>query len=193
MIQRIHVMGAPGSGISTLGRQLAERLGYPHFDADDFHWFTDDPEPYRRRRNPEHRRRLMEAVLHPEKNWVLTGSVCDWGDIFAPRFEALVFGWAPAEVRMARIQERERLRYGPERLSEGGDLNGVFIKFLNWAAAYDAPDGRSRTRAYELDWMARHCLCPQLELDMQPGTAYLLDRVLEWLRELDPGKKDNTL
>jgi carbohydrate kinase (thermoresistant glucokinase family) len=33
----ILVMGVTGSGKSTLGRQLASRLGLPFFDADDFH------------------------------------------------------------------------------------------------------------------------------------------------------------
>jgi gluconokinase len=31
------VMGAAGSGKSTVGRLLAERLGWPFFDGDDFH------------------------------------------------------------------------------------------------------------------------------------------------------------
>jgi len=30
MIRRIHILGASGSGTTTLGRALAERLQYPH-------------------------------------------------------------------------------------------------------------------------------------------------------------------
>lgn len=30
-------MGVAGSGKTTIGKQLAERLGWPFFDADDFH------------------------------------------------------------------------------------------------------------------------------------------------------------
>ena len=31
------VMGVSGSGKSTIGEPLAERLGFPYFDADEFH------------------------------------------------------------------------------------------------------------------------------------------------------------
>jgi Shikimate kinase len=43
MIHRIHILGASGSGTTTLGRALAERLQYPHFDTDDSFWVPTDP------------------------------------------------------------------------------------------------------------------------------------------------------
>ena len=36
MIHRLHTLGASGSGTTTLGRALAERLQCPHFDTDDY-------------------------------------------------------------------------------------------------------------------------------------------------------------
>ncbi len=35
---KIHVFGASGSGVSTLGKALAVELHLPFFDADDFYW-----------------------------------------------------------------------------------------------------------------------------------------------------------
>jgi len=43
MIQRIHILGASGSGTTTLGRALAERLQYPHFETDDYFWLPTAP------------------------------------------------------------------------------------------------------------------------------------------------------
>jgi adenylate kinase family enzyme len=36
MIRRIHILGAYGSGTTTLGRALAARLQYLYFDMDDY-------------------------------------------------------------------------------------------------------------------------------------------------------------
>jgi gluconokinase len=33
----IVVMGVAGSGKSTIGQQLADQLGWPFYDGDDFH------------------------------------------------------------------------------------------------------------------------------------------------------------
>jgi len=45
MIQRIHILGASGSGTTTLGRALAERLQCPHFDTDDYFWLRNKGTP----------------------------------------------------------------------------------------------------------------------------------------------------
>ena len=148
-------MGAPGSGVTTLGRQLAEQLGYAHFDTDDYHWFTSDPEPYRRRRNPEHRRQLLTADLSSTPQWVLSGSLCGWGDCFIPLFDTIIFCTAPVDIRLERIRQRELARYGEDRLSPGGDLHGVYTKFLQWSADYDLPSERLRTFVFEMDWVKK--------------------------------------
>jgi ABC-type dipeptide/oligopeptide/nickel transport system ATPase subunit len=41
---RIHLMGASGTGVTTLGRALADALAIPHHDTDDYFWQP----PYRR-------------------------------------------------------------------------------------------------------------------------------------------------
>src|SRR5438128_874343 len=43
MVQRLHILGASGSGTTTLGRALAEGLQCPHFDTDDYFWLPTDP------------------------------------------------------------------------------------------------------------------------------------------------------
>lgn len=166
---KIHILGAPGSGVSTLGKALAGRLQIPAFDTDDYHWFTDDALPYRRRRNPEHRRQLLSADLNGSADWLLSGALCGWGDVFAPMFETVIYLWLPADIRLQRIREREIRRYGAERILPGGDLNAVFEKFLQWAAAYDEPTGNIRSREKELEWLS-NLRCPvwRLEEIMSP-------------------------
>lgn len=160
----IHILGAPGAGVTTLGKALADRMGARHFDTDDFYWFTGDDLPYRRKRNPDHRRRELAAALNAAENWVLSGSLCGWGDVFIPQFDLVVYVWAPVSERLARIHRREQARYAPERLAQGGDLHKVFEKFLDWAARYDEPSDNPRSRQQELEWLDR-LSCPVVQLE----------------------------
>lgn len=161
---KIHILGAPGSGVTTLGKALAGRLGFSHFDTDDYYWFTDDALPYRRKRNPDHRRQLLGKDLGNAESWVLSGALCGWGDVFIPAFDLVVYLWLPAAIRLERIREREMERYGADRLAPGGDLNLVFEKFLNWAADYDLESGNIRSRQSESRWLEQFN-CPVLKIE----------------------------
>jgi len=173
-------LGAPGAGVTTLGKSLATHLQIPHFDTDDYHWFTDDALPYRRRRNPDHRRQLMTKDFSDNESWVLSGALCGWGDVFIPQFDRVIYLWIPVETRLARIRERERLRYGAERIGPGGDLNGVFEKFLTWAAAYDEASDNVRSRAKELEWLEA-LSCPVLRIETEMSVA----EMVAWLCQKD--------
>ena len=47
--RRIHVMGASGAGVTSLGRALADALAIPHHDTDDYFWRLTTP-PYQDKR-----------------------------------------------------------------------------------------------------------------------------------------------
>lgn len=181
--KRIHILGAPGAGVTTLGKALAHRLGFSHFDTDDYYWFTGDPLPYKRKRNPDHRRQVLGSDLSASDCWVLSGSLCGWGDVFVPQFDATVYLWLPAEVRTARIREREIRRYGDERLAPGGDLHIVFEKFLRWASAYDEESGNARSRTNELSWLEK-LPCPILKIETEFTENDLCDHILTRLGEI---------
>lgn len=177
-VHRIYLMGAPGAGVSTLGRALAQRLGYSFFDTDDYYWFTSDPMPYRRKRNPDHRRALLRADLDRTERYVLAGSLSGWGELFSDRFDMVIYRWLPVELRLSRIRQRETERYGVALLQPGGELHTVFQKFLTWAAEYDARTTGARGRQAELEWLAT-CLCPTLRLESDEPVEQLVERVLE--------------
>jgi hypothetical protein len=173
---RMHLLGAPGAGVSTLGRTLATRLGYAHLDVDDYYWFTSDPLPYKRKRNPEHRRSLLSTDLEQQPAWVLSGALCGWGDCFIPQFDLVVFCRLDVETRLRRIAARESLRYG-DRILPGGALHAVYEKFCQWAADYDHSEGNIRSLKAEMNWLAG-LQQPVLVLDMDAPTAVLAARVL---------------
>ncbi len=152
MTNHIHIMGASGSGTTTLGRELAIRHGYHHVDTDDIYWEPTTP-PYKTARPIEKRQQLMrEALMHHEK-WVLTGSLVGWGDIFIPEFDLVVFLWIPSDLRIARLHNRERGRYG-SKIDAGEEMHQTYIKFIDWASQYDTGDTSVRSKKLHEVWMA---------------------------------------
>ena len=159
MIHRIHILGASGSGTTTLGRALAERLQSPHFDTDDYFWLPTDPPFTHQRERTERQQRLMDDLTAHDA-WVVSGSLCGWGDVAIPLFELVVFLWIPHEVRMERLRRREHARFG-ERMLLGGDMHKQSQAFLVWAASYDEGGLDTRSRRLHDQWL-RTLPCPIL-------------------------------
>jgi adenylate kinase family enzyme len=111
MIHHIHILGASGSGTTTLGRVLAERLQCPHFDTDDYFWLPTDP-PYTQRRERSERAQLLMDDVTAHDAWVVSGSLCGWGDMAISLFELVVYLAIPRDIRMARLRQRELARFG---------------------------------------------------------------------------------
>jgi adenylate kinase family enzyme len=87
---RLHITGASGAGVTTLGRALADALAIPHHDTDDYFWQPTHP-PYRDKRPVPDRLRLMRELFLARSEWVLSGSLDGWGDPLIPAFDLVVF------------------------------------------------------------------------------------------------------
>src|SRR5512143_2558702 len=129
-VPRIHVCGASGSGTTTLSRALSERLAVDHFDADEYFGAQTEP-PFTQKHPPEKRVELLAADLDRADGWVLSGSMCGWGDVFARRFTLAVYLRIPGDIRMQRLARRETERYGA-RIEPGGDMYEQSREFLAW-------------------------------------------------------------
>jgi adenylate kinase family enzyme len=162
---KIHVFGASGSGTTTLAAAIAARFGHRHLDVDDFFWEPTDP-PFQNIREVTARQRMLTSALDACPRWVLSGSLCGWGDIFIPRFELVVFLHIPHELRMSRILVRDRERYG-DAIHEGGAMRAHHLEFIEWAAQYDTADEHMRSLRLHQNWMATlPCRCIRLEGDL---------------------------
>ena len=180
--KRIHILGAPGSGVTTLGKNLAEALHLPHFDTDDYYWIKqDDGLNYRRKRNPDHRRALLSPDLENNPEWVLTGSFCGWGDIFSPLFDLVIFLEAPGEIRAQRIAKREEKRYGKERITEGGDLFGVYVKFQQWSLEYETRSEGLRSLQSEKKWLD-DLKCPIISVEAFATESDVLQEITQRMK-----------
>lgn len=153
MNHRIHIFGASGSGTTTLGSILAKRLDIPHFDTDDYFWLETNI-PYTEKREVTQRIELINTDLQKHRSWVLSGSLCGWGDFTIPMFTLVVFLWLPHALRMERLKAREIDRFGLEAISPGGWFYQNHEEFMAWAAKYDLPGTDMRKRGLHEQWMA---------------------------------------
>jgi adenylate kinase family enzyme len=179
-VARIHILGASGSGTTTLGRALAVECSCPHLDTDDFFWLPTDP-PYQQVRARQERQQLLGKALAKSPSWVLSGSLCGWGDLFISSFDLVVFLYIPRDLRMRRLQEREVARYGQEAVQPGGSRHEAYTAFLAWAASYDEGDLTLRSRRLHEAWL-QQLTCPVVRLEGGMPTAKQVDTVCRTLR-----------
>jgi adenylate kinase family enzyme len=171
---RLHIMGASGSGTTTLGRLVANRWSVPHADVDDYFWVPATP-PYTTKRDVAQRLRLMNEVFLGRDAWVLSGSLMGWGDPLIELFDLVVFLSVDHRLRMDRLRDREITRYGAT-IEVGRERHAAHREFMDWADGYEHPafDGRSRARHEQ--WL-RTVPCPVLRLDSSSAMDELVAAV----------------
>jgi adenylate kinase family enzyme len=171
---RIHIMGASGSGVTSLGRALADSLAMPHHDTDDYFWRPTTP-PYREMREAGERLSLMREMFLPRADWVLSGSLNGWGDGLIPDFDMVVFLITPREIRLQRLRAREATHFGTDALAPGGWRHQQTEEFIEWASGYEGGNA-SRNLAKHQAWLAA-LPCPVLRLDGSRPLPELVEEV----------------
>jgi adenylate kinase family enzyme len=160
---RIHIMGASGAGVTSLGRAVADALAIPHHDTDDYFWQPTTP-PYRDKREIADRLRLMRELFLPRADWVLSGSLESWGDPIIPAFDLVVFVTTPWKFRLQRLRAREATHFGADAVGPGGWRHEETEDFIEWASHYDGGEREGRSLTRHREWVAA-LPCPVLRLD----------------------------
>lgn len=170
---RILITGASGSGTTTLGRAVAERLGWFLADADDYYWLPTTP-PYQRKRPTDERLRRILTDLSRHESAVVSGSVMRWGAELEDSFDLIVFLYLDTAIRLERLRVRE-LR----------ELGYIDQEFLDWASQYDVDPPYGRSLAGHRQWLGER-VCPVLCLEGDLSVRQRCDTVI---RALDMGPK----
>jgi adenylate kinase family enzyme len=171
--RRIHLTGASGAGVTTLGRALASDLAVPHHDTDDYYWCPTDP-PYREKRAIPDRIRLMREMFLDRPAWVLSGALESWGGTVQGYFDLVVFLRTDTDLRVARLRDREARRLAqPDR---NGPAGPETESFLHWAAGYERGGLAGRSLQRHEIWLAS-LDCPVLRLDGGRPVAELVAAV----------------
>ncbi|SDL79996.1 Adenylate kinase [Catalinimonas alkaloidigena] len=178
---RIHIFGASGSGVTTLGNRLAAALGCPYFDADAYYWEESDP-PFTIRRDPVVRNDRLREALSAQAAWVLGGSLVSWGPEWPLRFDLAVFIWIPPSVRLERLRSREHKRYG-DIIRTDPVRRRQYEAFIAWAARYDDSTFRGRSLVVHETWMSA-LPCPVLQLRGDMTVEHRVQAVMQHVQTL---------
>lgn len=135
-MKKINIIGASGTGKSTLAKALAAKLNIPHFDSDHFYHKPTNP-PFRQQRSPEERFAMIMKDLGHRSTWVLSGAVGAWQPTPKLDYSLVVFLYLPPEIRLERLRQRELRLYGA-RITRAGDMEADHEYFMKWTAGYDS-------------------------------------------------------
>ena len=118
----IIVCGLNGVGKSTLGKALADKLGYHFIDNEDLYFPKTDPDYiYASQRTREEVERLLLERIRTYNNFVFASVKGDYGETACSFFQYAVLIEVPRDIRLQRVRNRSFGKFG-ERMLEGGDL-----------------------------------------------------------------------
>ncbi len=114
-MQRVMIIGQPGSGKSWLAREMGKVTGLPVYHMDHIHW-----KPGWIEREPKDKLRLVSAV-HDLEEWILEGGLSRSWDERLARADTCIWLDFPLWFRAACVVRRTLKHYGRTRpdLPEG--------------------------------------------------------------------------
>ncbi|MBD7945136.1 MULTISPECIES: AAA family ATPase [Psychrobacillus] len=174
---KIHILGASGSGTTTLAQVLSTVLHNTHLDTDDYFWLTK----YTEIREVGERRYLLKEDLNKYESSILSGALCGWGDNFKSYFDLVIFLSIPPNIRLKRLEKREFERYGDE-IYVGGAKHDQYKKFIEWASLYDYAGLEVRSKALHEQWMDS-LNCPILRIEGDYSVEERVHLTMDFLRD----------
>ncbi|HEX6431493.1 MAG TPA: hypothetical protein VF008_27570 [Niastella sp.] len=172
---RMLIIGASGSGVTTLGEALAKQLTIPYFDADYYYWEKTDP-PFLVRREPGKRDQLLAADLHKEAQWIVGGSLDSWGHFLKGQYNLVVYLWLPKDIRAIRLVNREKERYG-------AIISQSSQEFIDWALSYDDSNQPGRNKKRHEQWL-QTLTCPVLRIEGDVEVEEKVEMITQELHQL---------
>ena len=148
---KIHLLGPSCSGTSTLGNLIADKYNISWYDTDDIFWIKTDP-PFTQKREKNQRIKILQEIFETNSSLVLSGSAVKWGDFIKDHLDIIIYKYAAQEIRIKRLMERERNRYG-NIIDPENDMYKTHKEFVEWNKKYETGGMEMRSRQSELTWL----------------------------------------
>lgn len=130
----------------------------------------------------EDRYKMLLNDLSGKVSWIISGSMDSWCEPFLPLFQLAVFLYAPTEIRISRLKDRELKKYG-NRILAGGDMELHHKDFLNWALQYDDGQMAGRSLKRHEEWITT-LPCPVLRIEGDYPVEIIIKKIRNKLLEL---------
>ena len=169
----ILISGLNGAGKSTIGRMLADRMGYEFIDNEDL-WFpkADSSYTFSGPRSEEEVIRLLEERIRENNRFIFAAVKGNYGDKLTASLDHIVLVEVPKQIPSRRVRDRSYQKFG-DRILPGGDLHD---KEEKWFSLTD-----SRPDAYVTDWLET-VDCPVIRIDGTRPVEENVDYLVSVLR-----------
>ena len=174
MDARIIVCGLNGAGKSTVGRTLADRLGYRFIDNEDLYFpKAGSSYEFSNPRSKEEVIQLLEEKISRNNQFVFAAVKGNYGDRLIASLDHIVLIEVPKQIRSKRVRDRSYQKFG-DRILPGGDLYDTESK---WFSLTD-----SRPDTYVSDWLET-VSCPVIRIDGTLPVENNLDYIVSELSD----------
>lgn len=171
---KIQVIGASGTGKSTLCKYISEKTGAFWIDTDKYLW---KDEFYTENYPIEERLKMYNYDISNHDDYIVSGSVHSWNPGGFHDKELLVLLILDEETRMNRIYYREFERFG-DRILPGGDHHEHTKEFIDWCKTYLTADENAVNSLASHILRLKEASCKTLVLDGNEPVDVLCQRIL---------------
>lgn len=127
----ILVCGLNGVGKSTLGKALAERMGFYFIDNEDLYFPKTDPlYTYASPRTRAEVEKLLLSEIAAHENFIFASVKGDYGQAILASIQYIVLIAVPRNTRLQRVKNRSFQKFG-DRMLPGGDLHEQEERFFD--------------------------------------------------------------
>lgn len=184
---KIHIIGASGTGKSTLAKYISEQQGINWIDTDTYLWKDDR---FKENRPIEERKEMYAKDMAVEDNYAASGSVFSWLPKGYNDRDLLVFLHLDEAVRMKRLRKREQQRGNRMwRDDRGQETND----FLEWCKTYTTARDKSSVGTYaEHAYQIELAASPVLQLDSSPPVEDLYKEIIKFYNRIQKSAEANT-
>lgn len=152
----IIVCGLNGTGKSTLGKALADKLDFHFIDNEDLYFSSmNNQYPYDFPRSETEAKQILLSEIDAYGNFVFAAVKGDFGAEILPFYKYAVLVETPKYVRIQRVKNRSYQKFG-KRILPGGDLYEKEKKFFDFI--------KNRNENIVKEWL-QSLPCPVIRID----------------------------